>query len=200
MARLLDSLDSATRDEIRATAHALADAARPPTLAHFRDSALFADNKQEGGFDPVTAADREAEAAMRTILAERRPGDGILGEEFPLTPSASGLTWVIDPIDGTRGYISGTPTWGVLIAVADAAGPFYGLIDQPHIGERFEGGLGIARLTGPRGETPLRTAPTKALQEAILYSTFPEIGTEEERHAFEEVARRCRLVRFGLAR
>ncbi len=199
MARLLDRLDADTRAEIRATAHALADAARSATLRHFRRPGLARDNKDvTGGFDPVTAADREAETAMRAILAERRPEDGILGEEFPDTPSISGLTWVIDPIDGTRGYISGTPTWGVLIAVTDAAGPFHGLIDQPHIGERFEGGLGTARLTGPRGETPLRTAPTKDLADAILYSTFPEIGTAGERRAFEQVARRCRLVRFGL--
>jgi fructose-1,6-bisphosphatase/inositol monophosphatase family enzyme len=105
-------------------------------------------------FDPVTIADRAAEAAMRAVLAERRPQDAILGEEADDVPGESGLTWVLDPIDGTRGFIAGTPTWGVLIALCDAEGPIYGIIDQPYIGERFEGGLGRARLTGPRGARP----------------------------------------------
>lgn len=105
--------------EIRETAAALADAARLATLAHFRSAGLAADNKEADRFDPVTVADRASEQAMREILARRRPKDGILGEEFGMTTGSSGLTWVLDPIDGTRGYISGTPTWGVLISIAD---------------------------------------------------------------------------------
>jgi fructose-1,6-bisphosphatase/inositol monophosphatase family enzyme len=96
---------------------------------------------------------------MRAVLAERRPQDAILGEEDDEKPGTSGLTWVLDPIDGTRGFVAGTPTWGVLIALCDAEGPIYGIIDQPYIGERFEGGLGRARLTGPRGARSLAVAP-----------------------------------------
>ena len=100
-------------------ARRLADAARDVILPHFRNAATEADNKLTDGFDPVTIADRAAEEAMRKLLAELRPQDGILGEEFGAKAGSSGRTWVLDPIDGTRGFISGTPTWGVLIALSD---------------------------------------------------------------------------------
>ena len=184
-------------DDLIATAAAMADAARVATLRHFRVAGLSADTKEADRFDPVTVADRESEAAMRAVLARRRPQDAILGEEQAPHPGTSGLTWVIDPIDGTRGYLSGTPTWGVLISVADDLGPIYGLIDQPYIGERFEGGFGRAQVTGPMGRQPLRCRPARSLDQAILFSTFPEVGTEAERLAFRRVADRARLVRYG---
>lgn len=180
------------------TAHALADAARPITLRHFRAHDLAADNKLSEGFDPVTAADHAAEDAMRAILAEARPHDGILGEERGHQPGTSGLTWVIDPIDGTRGYLSGTPTWGVLIALSDASGPVLGVIDQPYIGERFWGGLGQAFVEGPTGRAALRCRRARPLEQATLFTTFPEIGTEAQRAAFDRVAGRARLVRYGM--
>jgi fructose-1,6-bisphosphatase/inositol monophosphatase family enzyme len=134
---------------------------------------------------------------MREILAVRRPQDGILGEEFGTTLGTSGLTWVLDPIDGTRSYLSGTPTWGVLIAVSDADGPIYGLIDQPYIGERFSGGLGRADLRGPMGLRALKTRPPRPLSEAILFTTFPEVGTLEDGAAFNRVKAQARLTRYG---
>ncbi|MFB9150361.1 histidinol-phosphatase [Roseovarius ramblicola] len=186
-------------DEIRATAHRMADAARAAILPHFRHAALGADNKHgDGGFDPVTEADRAAERAMRAVLAERRPGDGILGEEYGTTKGESGLTWVIDPVDGTRAFLSGAPTWGVLIALSDASGPVYGLIDQPYIGERFEGGLGHAAMTGPLGARPLATRGDRPLSETILFTTFPELDTPVEAAAFAGLARQVRLTRYGL--
>lgn len=193
-----DHLSPALAAELIAVAHALADAARAPTLAHFR-TAIAADDKAAAGarYDPVTIADRDSEAAMRAILAVRRPQDAILGEEFGATPGSSGLTWVLDPIDGTRGYMSGTPTWGVLIGLSDAAGPIFGIIDQPYIRERFEGGLGRAQVTGPSGIRALAARPARRIDQAILLSTFPEIGTEAERRAFQAVARRVRLTRYG---
>lgn len=183
--------------ELIATAHAMADAARVETLAHFRRTDLTADNKDMASFDPVTVADRASEAAMRAVLADRRPDDGILGEEEAARPGSTGLTWVIDPIDGTRGYISGAPTWGVLIALCDATGPVYGIIDQPYIGERFEGGFGRARVVGPQGEAPLAVRRARALSEATLFTTFPEVGTVAERAGFEAVRDQVRLVRYG---
>ena len=123
--------DPALVAELRAVAHAMADAARMTTLRHFRSHGLRAESKEAARFDPVTIADRETEAAMRAVLAARRPEDAILGEEYAPTAGRTGLTWVIDPIDGTRSYMSGTPVWGVLIAVCDAGGPVYGLIDLP---------------------------------------------------------------------
>ncbi|MDN5788447.1 inositol monophosphatase family protein [Pseudorhodobacter sp.] len=185
-------------DAIRNTAAELADAARVATLAHFRSVDLTADNKDKAHFDPVTVADRASEQAMRAILARRRPLDGILGEEFGTTPGTSGLTWVLDPIDGTRGYLAGTPTWGVLISIADATGPIYGIIDQPYIKERFEGGFGIAEVNGPLGRKTLKTRAPRSLAEAIMLSTFPEIGTAQEATAFRRVAQEVRLVRYGM--
>jgi histidinol phosphatase-like enzyme (inositol monophosphatase family) len=193
-----DDLTPDTRDALIRVAHELADAARPETLRHFR-TGLSSDNKADGGrFDPVTEADRAAERAMRDVLAKVRPQDAILGEEYGPQPGTSGLTWVLDPIDGTRGYISGTPTWGVLVSVADADGPLFGLIDQPYIGERFSGGFGEATLVGPRGTSPLRTRAARPLAEATLLTTFPEIGTPEDHAAFRRVADRVRLVRYGM--
>ncbi|TCP62959.1 histidinol phosphatase-like enzyme (inositol monophosphatase family) [Rhodovulum bhavnagarense] len=185
-------------ESLIATAHALADAARHATLAHFRTARLGVEDKGAAGFDPVTAADRQAEAVMREILAERRPEDGVLGEEMGTVAGQSGLTWVLDPIDGTRGFLSGTPTWGVLVAVSDAGGPLFGIIDQPYIGERFEGGLGRARLSGPRGACALRARAPRPLSEAVLFTTFPEVGTPAEGAAFGALSARARLTRYGL--
>jgi histidinol phosphatase-like enzyme (inositol monophosphatase family) len=184
--------------DIQATAAALADAARVETLAHFRKPDLHADTKEAARFDPVTIADRASEAAMRAILAQSRPHDAILGEEFGATPGTSGLTWVLDPIDGTRGYICGTPTWGVLISIADDTGPLYGIIDQPYIGERFAGGFGAAHVTGPIGHAALQTRPPRALNQSILLTTFPEVGTQAEGDAFRRVASQARLTRYGM--
>ncbi len=194
-----NDLSDATKATLIRVAHRLADAARPETLRHFR-SGIAPDDKDMSGkrFDPVTEADRASERAMRIILAAERPDDGILGEEYGHVTGSSGLTWVLDPIDGTRGYISGTPTWGVLIAVADAAGPLFGIIDQPFIGERFEGGFGRAVVNGPTGAHPLKTRAARALSQATILSTFPEIGTDAERRAFQAVTAQTRLTRYGM--
>lgn len=193
----MTSISATEQADLIATAHALADAARAATLLHFRRPGLTADNKEAERFDPVTVADRLSEEHMRAILADRRPQDAILGEEYGTKPGTSGLTWVLDPIDGTRGYLSGTPTWGVLIAVGDASGPLYGVIDQPYIRERFEGGFGRAEVNGPMGRTLLQARPARPLSEAIVMTTFPEVGTAEEGAAFRRVASRARLVRYG---
>jgi len=191
------SLTASETADLIATAHALADAAREATLLHFRSPGLSAETKEAERFDPVTVADRLSEQRMRDILARRRPQDGILGEEFGSVAGTSGLTWVLDPIDGTRGYLSGTPTWGVLISVRDETGPIYGIIDQPYIRERFEGGLGRAEVNGPSGRAVLAVRPARPLSQAILFSTFPEVGTADEGAAFRRVAPKAKLVRYG---
>lgn len=180
----------------------MADAARVAILPWFRSSSLSADNKAATGFDPVTAADRASETAMRALLAEHRPDDGIWGEELGQSQGTSGRVWVLDPIDGTRAFLSGTPTWGVLIALAESGEvprPLLGVIDQPYIGERFFGGTDVAAaMDGPRGGAPMATRTTDRLEEALLFSTFPEIGTEAERRGFENVAKQVKLVRYGM--
>jgi len=179
-------------------AEAMADAARAAILPLFRQSNLETANKLDEGFDPVTVADRNAEKAMRDVLAKHRPEDGIFGEEFGKIEGQSGRTWVLDPIDGTRGFISGTPTWGVLIALSTQDGPIMGVIDQPYIGERFVGSLDIAQVTGPTGSAPLKTRSTPTLDQAILFTTFPEVGTPDDRAGFEAVAKHVRLTRYGM--
>lgn len=185
-------------DDLKQVAHEMADAARAAILPFFRGENLDTENKLAQGFDPVTVADRNAEEAMRAVLARRRPDDAILGEEFGHQPGTSGLTWVLDPIDGTRGFISGTPTWGTLIAISDGNGPFLGVIDQPYIGERFTGTPDGADFTGPHYDTVLTTRSTESLSDAILFTTFPEIGSDAERTAFESVARHAKLTRYGM--
>ena len=184
------------QNELLATANALADAARNVILPYFR-TPLVADNKDPSAFDPVTIADREAEAAMREILATRRPDDAVLGEEFGHTPGTSGLTWVLDPIDGTRAFISGATSWGVLVGLNAGEAPILGLIDQPYIGERFTGAFGQATLTTTSETRPIATRSTP-LSEATLFTTFPEVGTPTEQQGFEAVSAKARLTRFGL--
>ncbi len=183
---------------LMAVAEALADAARAAILPWFRADALAADDKGADRFDPVTEGDRAAERAMRAVLAAMRPDDAILGEEYGAQAGTTGLTWVLDPIDGTRGFLAGTPTWGVLIAVADAAGPILGVIDQPYIGERFRGGPGVADMTGPMGARGLHCRAARPLSQAIVMTTFPEIGTAEDHAAFTRVAKAARMVRYGM--
>lgn len=191
------SLNETAQTALRDCAHQMADAARAVILPLFR-TGLVSDNKDVAGFDPVTQADRAAELAMREVLAKLRPDDGIFGEEFGQTDGTSGLQWVLDPIDGTRGFISGTPTWGVLISVRDAAGPLYGIIDQPYIGERFEGGFGHAELVGPLGVRALGTSGVTDLTDATILTTFPEVGTAQDGAGFNAVASACKLTRYGM--
>lgn len=191
-------IDAPLIKELSHVAELMADAARAVILPYFRSAALKDDNKLAGGYDPVTQADREAEAAMRAVLAKHRPQDGILGEELGSSAGTSGLTWVLDPIDGTRGFVSGTPTWGVLIAVSTADGPFLGMIDQPYIGERFIGTPQGAWLTHAGTRTPLRTHVARPLQEAVVFTTFPEVGSPEEAAAFRAVADQAKLTRYGM--
>lgn len=177
-------------------AHRMADAARAAILPFFR-TGLAADNKWQAGFDPVTEADRAAERAMRDALARLRPDDAVLGEEYGATQGSSGLTWILDPIDGTRAFLCGAASWGVLIGLSDGRDVVYGLIDQPYTRERFEGGLGRARLVTDGGERPLAVRQVD-LPQATLLTTYPEVGTENEAAAFRRVSRQVRLTRYGL--
>jgi histidinol phosphatase-like enzyme (inositol monophosphatase family) len=180
-------------------AHRAADAARAPCLAHFRAEGLRADDKSGGaGWDPVTAADRAAEAAIRTVLAQARPDDAVLGEEDAARPGTSGWTWVVDPVDGTRAFVVGAPTWGVLIGLNDGTRPVLGLMDQPWTGERFWGDGAAARWRRGAEERPLRARRGMPLAQARMSTTYPEVGTEAEQAAFDRVRARVRVTRYGL--
>ena len=191
------------RHDCLPVAHRLADAARPLALRHFRSSTLETDNKASaGGFDPVTRADRAIERAMRAILAVERPGDGILGEEYDDVPSRSGMTWVLDPIDGTRAFLCGLSNWGVLIAVNDGERPVIGIMDQPFTGERYAGAVfpDAPPPTLDRGgdSRTLAASGTTDLSTALLCSTDPFLFTDEaENVAFTRLRRTVRLARYG---
>ena len=186
------------KDQFIKLSHALADVAKVHTLKYFRMDSVSIHSKEELTFDPVTIADRQAEKAMRELIELERPEDGILGEEYPPKTGSTGYTWILDPIDGTRGYISGTPTWGTLIALNHNGLPIYGVIDQPYIGERFSGGLDEAIFRGPLDNKNLSVSNVEEFRDAVLFSTYPEIGTSEELRGFKQVAEKCKLTRYGL--
>ncbi len=187
----------AEQQALRDVAEEMADAAREVTLRYFRTD-MAVDNKEADGFDPVTAADREAEQAMRAVLGKRQPDDAIFGEEFGKSAGTSGLTWVLDPIDGTRAFISGAPSWGVLIGLDAGQGPVLGVVDQPYIGERFIGGFGKADMARGGERREIKVRPCVGLENAILMTTFPEVGSEAEGAAFQNVSAKCKLTRFSL--
>jgi histidinol phosphatase-like enzyme (inositol monophosphatase family) len=141
-------------------------------------------------------------APSAKTLARLRPDDAVRGEEEADTAGGSGVTWVIDPIDGTRAFLCGAPSWGVLIAAGVGGRPVVGLIDQPFTGERFEGvstaDARSAVWTRGAERRALRARRGAALDSATLMTTFPEIGTEDERSAFAAVRDRVRLTRYGL--
>ncbi|XBQ17594.1 MAG: histidinol-phosphatase [Oceanicaulis sp.] len=189
-----------TDDEADLTfARRLADAARPIALAHFRSASTAVDAKPGADFDPVTEADRGVEAALRDLIARERPGDAVLGEEAGATAGRSGRTWVLDPIDGTRAFIAGLPTWTVLIALSDQGGPRLSVIDQPFTGERFTGlTAGGAWLETGEGRRKLATRGCTALSGAIISTTDPYLFTGAEADAFETIRKRSKLARYGL--
>ncbi|MEM7743686.1 MAG: histidinol-phosphatase [Pseudomonadota bacterium] len=181
----------------------LANAAATETLRRFRDPALSTDDKDKGeGFDPVTAADQAAEAAMRAVLATERPDDGILGEEEAQTHGTSGLTWVLDPIDGTRAFILGLPVWGTLIALDDGQTGRVGIIDQPFLGERYcgiwDGTSSRAWLHRGGTEQPLVTRKGVELAEAGCFTTDPFLFQGPEWSVFERLRTGVRLMRYGI--
>lgn len=195
----MSDFTAAGKAELIAVSQALAEAGGLAALEYFRTPALSSENKdQAGGFDPVTIADRAAEAAMRAVLARERPQDAILGEEGGASPGSSGLTWALDPIDGTRAFISGIPMWGVLIGLDAGQGPVLGLVDQPYIGERFLGAFGQASLTRRGGTAQLiATRACADLSAATLFTTFPKVGTPDEGAAFADISAQVRLTRYG---
>lgn len=193
----MSGFSHALKIELWDVAHALAEAARPIALQYFRKSDQGLENKLDQGFDPVTIADKSIEREMRRILAERRPDDGIMGEEYDDVTGSTGLTWVLDPIDGTRAFISGTPTWGVLIGLDAGQGPVLGVVDQPFTDERYAGGFGAATWAHGGQVHDIKVRACAALKDAILFTTFPEVGTTCEGDAFRRVSEKCKLTRYG---
>ncbi|ACL56716.1 histidinol-phosphatase [Methylobacterium nodulans] len=168
-------------------------------LPFFR-AAFITEDKAVGAkpFDPVTEADRAGEAVMRQLISRTFPSHGILGEEFGTEGEGAEYVWVLDPIDGTRGFIAGLPLWGTLIGLTRGGTPCYGLMHQPFLGERFSGDGQTAQYRGPHGTRRLLTRRRSSLSEAIAATTDPRLfGEGREREAYGRVEAATRLTRFG---
>jgi myo-inositol-1(or 4)-monophosphatase len=177
-------------------AHVLADAARAAILPHFREAHAI-DDKPGALFDPVTEADRDAERAMRELIALHHPTHGVLGEEYGETPSQDGWSWTLDPVDGTRAFIAGLPLWGTLIALAFEGRPFLGVIDQGFLDERYIGIAGGAEVTARGVTRPLAVRDCAHLKDATVATTDPFLFDGAEMGGFEMVRRTSRLQRYG---
>jgi myo-inositol-1(or 4)-monophosphatase len=176
----------------------LAKASGETILPFFRTSLSIGDKSRPGGaFDPVTAADRAAETAMRALIRRNFPEHGIIGEEFAEERPDAEYVWVLDPIDGTKSFISGMPAWGTLIGLLRFGEPIFGTMDQPFTRERFSGDGGAARYHGPAGRRDLRVRRCAGLSEAILYTTSPRLMKAVDRAAFGKVEETVRLSRYG---
>ncbi len=174
----------------------LADASGETILPFFR-TALAVENKKAGGFDPVTAADRAAENAMRTLIRKSFPAHGILGEEYGSEHTDAEYVWVLDPIDGTKSFIAGMVAWGTLIGLMRFGEPVFGMMHQPFTRERFSGDNGAARYRGPAGNRDLRVRACAALSDALLFTTSPLLMNEADRAAFRKVEDAVKLSRYG---
>ena len=175
----------------------LADASGDAILPFFRTSLAVEDKSRGGRFDPVTAADRAAEDAMRTMIRRTFPEHGVIGEEFGSERTDAEYVWVLDPIDGTKSFISGMPAWGTLIGLTRGGEPVYGMMHQPFTRERFTGDGGAAHYRGPTGERALHVRPCGGLAEALLFTTSPLLMNDKDRRIFERVESKVRLSRYG---
>jgi myo-inositol-1(or 4)-monophosphatase len=192
------SVGDAELRELTDFACRLADAAGAQILPHFRVPIEIQNKAGPDAYDPVTAADLGAESAMRALIRRTYPDHGIYGEEGGHVQGANALTWVIDPLDGTRAFITGALHWGVLIALYDGSHPILGVMDQPYTRERFVGNRFGARWMREGEQRTLATRACTDLGEAVLYTTAPELFSDEgERHAFERLASRVMLPRYG---
>ena len=185
--------------ELLACAHDLADASGEVIRPYFRRQMKIENKDQGAGFDPVTAADRGAERVISRMLAKSHPHHGLTGEEYGSRNIDARLRWVVDPIDGTRSFMTGALSWGTLIGLLENEAPLLGVMDQPYVGERFWAGAKAAYMRTPDGRTrKMRTRPCAKLSDAILNTTHPDLfAAGREAAGFDRVKTAVRMSRFG---
>ncbi|MDH3582407.1 MAG: histidinol-phosphatase [Hyphomicrobiales bacterium] len=189
--------DAAVDQEFVEVLHQSADESASAILPYFRTNTEIV-NKSSSDFDPVTAADRAAEQAIRDVIASRFPGHGIVGEEFGVVQAGARFQWVIDPIDGTRAFVQGLPTWGTLIAVSDSGKPVAGVMNQPFTRERFwsDGRSAFFRRDGQTKQR-IRTRAA-SLGSAQMCTTDPALfAAGYEQAAFRALHSSVRHCRYG---
>ncbi len=179
--------------------HELADLSGAVIRPFFRKPLDVTNKAKKGAFDPVTAADRAAERAIARAIAKRWPDHGLVGEEFGRSRDGTGLCWVVDPIDGTRAFIMGSPLWGTLIGLLEAEAPLLGIMDQPFTRERFWSGEKAAYMRMGDGQPRrLKTRACTSLAEAIVSTTHPDLfAAGAEAQAFARLKARARMTRYG---
>lgn len=174
-----------------AIAHELADAAARQSLPHFRTGLTV---YTKGDASPVTLADRAAESAMRELLARQAPDHGILGEEHGRERLDAEHVWVLDPIDGTKSFITGSPLWGTLIALVRHGRVELGLVDMPVLRERW---IGLRGQGAQRNGEAVQVSACDSLAQARIFTTSPDMFSPDEWSAFDALSRRAALRRFG---
>jgi len=167
------------------------------TILPFFRTALAIENKMPGGFDPVTAADRAAEDKMRATIRNNFPEHGILGEEYGAENADAEYVWVLDPIDGTKSFITGMVAWGTLIGLMRFGEPVFGMMHQPFTREKFSGDGGAAHYRGPAGNRDLRVRDCASLDDAIMSTTSPLLMNKSDRAAFGRLENAVKLSRYG---
>lgn len=177
--------------ELIAFANELGDAARPIARAHFRRPLVV---EQKADASPVTVADRDIESELRAMITARFPEHGIIGEEHGSHQANRRCLWVIDPIDGTKAFVTGLPTFGTLVAFVLDDRALLGLVEMPALGERWVGAQGFPTLMGER---VCRTSGRERLVEASLFASSPYMFNAVERPRFEAVSRAASITRFG---
>lgn len=182
---------SSSAPDLLSIAHSLADAAAAQSMRHFRTPLDIITKADES---PVTLADRAAETAMREILAVRAAADGIFGEEHGLERLDAERVWVLDPIDGTRSFITGSPLWGTLIGVLQGSRVVLGMIDMPVLKERW---IGQAGRGATRDGQPVHASSCTDVAKARIVTTSPDIFAPADWQAFDRLSRQCAMRRFG---
>ncbi len=166
-------------------------------LPLFRAEHALENKAGPGQFDPVTAADKGAEAAIRQLIAAHYPAHGVIGEEYGEDRPDAEFVWVLDPVDGTRAFIAGLPVWTTLIGLRFQGQAVLGSIGQPYVGEVFIGHAGGARLIARDGQRPLRVRPCAQLSDAVIATTDPNLFKGAQHAAWERVRAAVRLARYG---
>jgi histidinol phosphatase-like enzyme (inositol monophosphatase family) len=190
--------NTATRAHLE-FAHVLADISAGAILPYFRKPLSIANKAGGSAFDPVTVADRAAERAIRKAIRARFPDHGIVGEEYGTVAGKGRYRWLIDPIDGTRAFIIGSPLWGTLIGLMEGPRAVLGLMDQPFTGERFWSDGHRAQWRGPTGKARrIKTRACARLGDAVLTTTHPDLfASTTDADRFGDVRSRVRMTRYG---
>jgi myo-inositol-1(or 4)-monophosphatase len=180
------------------SAHKMADLSAREILPFFRREFSVLHKEGKGIFDPVTDADRKSEEVIRSYLAEEWPDHSIIGEEFGQDIKDDDHCWIIDPIDGTRAFVLGSPLWGTLIGLSFKGRPVIGMMNQPFTGERFWASPDGAFARWGGTNTVLKTRDCQSISEAVITTTCPDLfATDADRVQFDELRSHCRMTRYG---